>query len=92
MNFAPNILLLGATIADIFTTLFGLGVGCIETNPIVAAYGWGIALVGKALATLFVVAVLRNQKERLGGLAFIPGLVVLVVVLWNILNVTAQLL
>jgi hypothetical protein len=92
MNFAPNVLLLSATIADICITLFGLGVGCLETNPLVAALGWISVLVGKVGATLFVVFVLRNQRERLGGLAFLPGLVVSLVVFWNVLNVTAQLL
>lgn len=92
MNFAPNVLLLSATIADIFTTLYGLAVGCFETNPLVASYGWGVALAGKVIATLFVVAVLRNQKDRLGGLAFVPGLVVTAVVLWNIVNLAAQIL
>ncbi len=91
MNFVPNIVLLGASIADILTTLFGLAVGCLETNPLVASVGWINVLVGKVIATLFVVFVLRSQRDRLGGLAFVPGLVVTLIVLWNILNVAAQL-
>ena len=92
MDFAPNVLLLSATIADIVTTLFGLGVGCNETNPIVAAYGWGFVFVMKLIATLFVVGMLRNHRDRLGGLAFLPGAIVTLVVLWNLMNVTAQIL
>jgi Domain of unknown function (DUF5658) len=88
----PSILLLSATIADICITLFGLGVGCFETNPIIASHGWITLLLGKLGVTLFVVFVLRAQRERLGGLAFIPGLVVTLFVMWNMINVTAQLL
>ncbi len=87
----PSILLLTATIGDIFTTLFGLGVGCYETNPIVASYGWVPLLVGKLGATLFVVFVLRFARQRLGGLAFLPGLVVTLFVVWNMLNIASQL-
>lgn len=92
MNFTPAALLLSATIADISITLFGLGVGCFEINPIVASVGWITLLLGKLSATLFVVFMLRALKERLGGLAFVPGLVVLAFVLWNAINVTAQIL
>ena len=92
MNFTPNILLLTATIADICITLLGLGLGCNETNPIVAAYGWVPLLLGKLGVTLFVVFTLRALRERLGGLAFVPGLVVTMFVLWNMINVTAQIL
>jgi hypothetical protein len=92
MDFAPNVLLLSATIADMVTTLFGLGVGCTETNPVVANYGWGAVFMMKLIGTLFVVGVLRNRKDRLGGLAFLPGLIVTLVVMWNLLNVTAQLI
>jgi len=92
MNFTPAALLLSATIADISITLFGLGVGCFEINPIVASFGWIALLLGKLSATLFVVFMLRTLKERLGGLAFVPGLVVLAFVLWNAINVTAQIL
>ena len=92
MNFVPNVVLLSATIADICTTLLGLGLGCFETNPLVASVGWINVLVGKVIATLFVVFVLRTRRERLGGLAYVPGLVVAVFVLWNMLNLTAQLL
>ena len=92
MDFAPNVLLLSATISDIITTLLGLGVGCTETNPIVANFGWGTLFVMKLVATLFVIGVLRNHKDRLGGLAFLPGAIVTLVVLWNLLNVTAQIL
>jgi hypothetical protein len=87
----PSILLLSATIADICITLFGLGVGCLETNPIASAHGWITLLLGKLGATLFVVFILRAARQRLGGLAFVPGLVVTLFVLWNMLNVTAQL-
>lgn len=90
MNVTPNVLLLTATIADIWITLFGLGVGCIETNPIVNSVGWAGMLLGKLFATLLVVFVLRLCLERLGRLAFIPGLVVTLFVLWNTLNVIAQ--
>ncbi|MGW8249876.1 MAG: DUF5658 family protein [Anaerolineales bacterium] len=92
MNVTPNILLLTATIADIFITLLGLGMGCFETNPLVAAFGWVGVLLGKLIGTLFVVYVLRSQRDRLGALAFAPGLVVTLFVLWNTLNVTAQVL
>ncbi len=91
MNYSPNVLLLSATIADVYITLYGLGVGCVETNPIVASFGWGLMLVGKLIATLFVVGALRLNKDRLGGLAAAPGLVVTLFVLWNTLNVSAQL-
>lgn len=90
MNVTPNVLLLIATIADICITLFGLGVGCFETNPIVDTVGWAGMLLGKLAATLFVVFILRMRHDRLGGLAFIPGLVVTLFVLWNTLNVGAQ--
>jgi uncharacterized membrane protein len=90
MNVTPNILLLTATIADICITLFGLGVGCFETNPLVDSFGWVGVLLGKLVATLFVVFMLRAMRERLGELAFVPGLVVTLFVLWNTLNVTAQ--
>jgi hypothetical protein len=92
MNFTPNILLLSATIADICTTLFGLGIGAYETNPLVATFGWAVVLVGKLGSTLFVVSVLRSLRDRLGGLAFIPGLVVSLFVIWNLLILTAELL
>jgi hypothetical protein len=49
-------------------------------------------LLGKLAATLFVVVALRLFKDRLGGLAAAPGLAVTLIVLWNALNVTAQLL
>ena len=52
MNVTPNVLLLTATIADICITLFGLGVGCFETNPIVDSVGWVGMLLGKLVATL----------------------------------------
>jgi len=91
MNVMPNVLLMTATIADIHITLIGLGVGCIETNPIVNSVGWTRMLLGKLFATLFVVFVLRLRHERLGRLAFIPGLVVTLFVLWNALNVIAQI-
>lgn len=90
MNVTPSILLLTATIADICITLFGLGVGCFETNPLVDSVGWVGTLLGKLVATLFVVFALRAMKDRLGDLAFVPGLVVTLFVLWNTLNVTAQ--
>lgn len=92
MLLTPSILLLTATIADICITLFGLGVGCFETNPIVSSYGWASMLIGKLFATLFVVFALNALRDRLGGLAFIPGRVVSLVVLWNALNVSAQLM
>lgn len=90
MNVMPNVLLLSATIADICITFFGLGVGCNEINPIVASVGWVGMLLGKLFATLFVVLVLRLRHERLGRLAFIPGFVVTLFVLWNTLNIIAQ--
>ena len=92
MNFAPNVLLLTATIADICITLFGLGIGLVEANPLVYSVGWINILLGKLLATLVVIFVLRLHRERLGGLAFIPGLVVALVVLWNVFNVTVHLI
>lgn len=90
MNVTPNVLLLTATIADICITFFGLGVGCIETNPIINSIGWVGMLLCKLFVTLFVVFVLRLCIERLGRLAFIPGLVVTLFVLWNTINVIAQ--
>ena len=92
MNITPITLLLSATIADISMTLMGLGFGCFEVNPILASVGWIGLLSGKLTATLFVTYLLSRLRERLGGLAFAPGLVVVVVVLWNALNITAQLL
>jgi hypothetical protein len=92
MIITPSVLLLTATIADICITLFGIGVGCFETNPIVASYGWAVMLLGKLVATLLVVFALNAFQDRLGGLAFLPGRVVSLVVLWNVLNVSAQLL
>ncbi len=92
MILTPSVLLLTATIADICITLFGIGVGCFETNPIVASYGWATMLVGKLVATLLVVFALNAFRNRLGGLAFIPGRVVSLVVLWNVLIVSAQLM
>lgn len=92
MYFTPNTLLLTATIADINITLLGLGLGCFETNPIVASFGWIALLLGKLCATLFVVFMLHRMRDRLGRLAFTPGLVVLLVVLWNTLNIAAQVL
>jgi len=91
MFFTPITLLLSASIADIVTTLLGLGVGCIEMNPIVGSVGWVSALLGKLGATLFVVFMLHRQRERLGGLAFTPGLVLSLFVLWNMLMIAAQL-
>lgn len=91
MNVTPNVLLLTATIADICITLIGLGVGAFETNPIVTSHGWVAMLLGKLIATLLVVIVLRAMRDRLGGLAFAPGLVVTLVVLWNSLIVSAQI-
>ena len=89
MFLTPSVLLLTATIADICITLFGLGVGCFETNPIVATYGWAAMLLGKLAGTLFVVLALNVLRDRLGGLAYIPGRVVSLVVLWNVLIVSA---
>ena len=87
----PISLLLSASIADISVTLFGLGVGCFEVNPLLAAAGWIPLLSGKLTATLFVTYVLSRMRGRLGGLAFIPGMVVALVVLWNALYITVQL-
>lgn len=87
----PAILLLTATIADLCVTLYGLGVDCVEINPIAASFGWLPLLLGKLSGTLFVVFILRATRERLGGLAFAPGLVVTLFVLWNMLNVVAQI-
>lgn len=87
----PVILLLMASIADISVTLFGLGVGANEANPLVAHSGWIIALGWKLGGTLLVAYILRRTGPRLGKLAFIPGLVVVFVVLWNVLNVLVQL-
>ena len=90
MYFTPTILLLTASIADINLTLLGLGLGCFEINPIVASFGWITALLLKLFGTLFVVFALHRLKCRLGRLAFTPGLVVLLFVLWNALNIAAQ--
>jgi len=87
----PTSLLLSASIADISVTLMGLGFGCVEMNPILASVGWIPLLSGKLTVTLFVSYVLSRLRGRLGWLAFVPGLVVTVVVLWNALNITAQL-
>jgi hypothetical protein len=92
MNITPMSLLLSASIADITVTLLGLGVGCFEINPIVAAAGWIPLLSGKLTATLFVSFVLGRMRCRLGGLAFIPGMVVLAIVAWNAFNITVQIL
>jgi len=91
MYFTPNTLLLTATIADINITLLGLGFGCFEINPIVASFGWIALLLGKLCGTLFVVFMLHRLRDRLGRLAFTPGLVVSLVVLWNTLNIAAQI-
>jgi len=91
MNITPISLLLSASIADISVTLLGLGVGCFELNPIVAAAGWIPLLSGKLTATLFVSYVLSRMRGRLGGLAFIPGMVVMLAVMWNALNITVQI-
>ena len=91
MNFSPISLLLSASIADISVTLLGLGVGCIEANPILASAGWVTLLSGKLTVTLLASAVLIRMRPRLGWLAFIPGLVLAVAVLWNVLNITIQL-
>ena len=87
----PVALLLIATIADIGVTLFGLGVGALEANPMVARSGWIITLSWELGATLFVAYMLHRMGKRLGRLAFIPGLVVILVVLWNMFNVILQL-
>ena len=91
MNLSPISLLLSASIADISVTLLGLGVGCVEANPIVASAGWIPLLWGKLTVTLFVSYVLGRMKGRLGWLAFVPGLVMAAFVLWNVLNITVQL-
>ena len=91
MSITPISLLLSASIADISVTLLGLGVGCFEINPIVATAGWIPLLSGKLWITLFVSYVLSRMRSRLGWLAFIPGMVLLAAVLWNVLNITAQL-
>jgi Domain of unknown function (DUF5658) len=87
----PVILLLIATIADIGTTLFGLGVGALEANPLAVHSGWVFLLSWKLAITLFVAFVLHKMSKRLGRLAFIPGLVVAAIVIWNILNVLIQI-
>jgi Domain of unknown function (DUF5658) len=91
MNITPISLLLSFSIADISVTLLGLGVGCFEVNPIVASFGWVALLSGKLTVTLFVSYVLGRMRGRLGWLAFVPGLVMAAVVLWNVLNITVQL-
>ena len=91
MYLTPYTLLLSATIADINVTLLGLGLGCAEINPIAASFGWITLLLGKLFGTLFVVFALHRLDCRLGKLAFTPGLVVLLFVLWNTLNIAAQL-
>jgi hypothetical protein len=90
MSLTPTSLLLSASIADISITLLGLGLGCAEVNPIVASAGWVPLLSGKLTLTLFASVVLTRMRERLGWLAFIPGLVLVAAVLWNMLNITAQ--
>jgi hypothetical protein len=87
----PVVLLLIATIADIGVTLFGLGVGAIEANPLVHHTGWVLTLSWKLAGTLFVVYILHRMGKRLGRLAFIPGLVVVLVVVWNVFNVLVQI-
>ena len=91
MYLTPYTLLLSATIADINVTLLGLGLGCSEINPIAASFGWITLLLGKLFGTLFVVFALHRLDCRLGKLAFTPGLVVLLFVLWNTLNIAVQL-
>jgi hypothetical protein len=91
MSLTPTSLLLSASIADISITLLGIGVGCAEVNPIVASAGWVPLLSGKLTVTLFVSYVLIRMRGRLGWLAFVPGLVLVAAVLWNMLNITVQL-
>jgi len=91
MYITPVSLLLSASIADITVTLFGLGVGCFELNPILASTGWIALLSGKLTVTLFVSYFLSRMRGRLGWLAFVPGLVLAAVVAWNMLNITVQL-
>jgi hypothetical protein len=91
MHFTPISLLLSASIADISVTLLGLGLGCVEMNPILASAGWVALLSGKLTVTLFVSYMLFRMRSRLGRLAFVPGMVLMAVVSWNVLNVTVQL-
>ena len=91
MSLSPISLLLSASIADISVTLLGMGLGCAEMNPIVAITGWVPLLSGKLTVTLFVSYLFRRMRGRLGWLAFVPGLVLVAAVLWNMLNITVQL-
>jgi hypothetical protein len=91
MILTPTILLLSASIADISITLLGLGVGCFEANPMLVSVGWVPLLSGKLTVTLFVSYILGRARSRLGWLAFVPGAVLLVFVVWNMLNITVQL-
>ena len=91
MNISPMSLLLSASIADISVTLFGLGVGCFEVNPILASVGWVALLSSKLTVTLFVSYVLGRMRNRLGWLAFLPGICLMAIVLWNVFNITVQI-
>jgi hypothetical protein len=91
MSLTPTSLLLSASIADVSVTLLGLGFGCAEMNPILASAGWIPLLSGKLTVTLFVSYLLTRMRGRLGWLAFVPGLVLTAVVLWNVFNITVQL-
>jgi len=83
----PSILLLVGTIGDILTTLFALGIGIPEMNPVVDVFGWPIVLAYKAVATIFVVWCMNRLKHRLGWLAWIPGCLMILLVTWNVTNI-----
>jgi hypothetical protein len=73
-----------AQLADILTTHYGMRAGLREINPL----GCSIeTIVIKVLATVLVASVMFVNRSRLGWLMWLPGGIMYLVVIWNIVNI-----
>lgn len=83
----PILIFLLAQLADVLTTHYGMHAGLREINPL----GYSIEAVGmKVLATVMVAALMAAYRERLGWLVWLPGGLMYLVVIWNIVNILAS--
>lgn len=81
-------LLLIASIADVLTTVYGLSLGAGEMNPLVHHFGFPGLLLLKLAITVPMAILLARPMFRRSWLAYVPGGVVIMVVMWNIANLS----
>jgi carbon starvation protein CstA len=87
MTYASSFLIL-TQLADLLTTSVGASLGIRECNPL--GFTWGMILAKIAL-TLAVVHLMNVYAKRLRWLVWIPSGLMLLVVVWNLLNIITVL-